>query len=124
MLWVVRTGTFTLYVNSDDGFRLRRNGTVIGEFVGPTGLSDTTISNVTLNDGDVLRLTYFERGGGAYVRLRINSDSGTFVGETASGRISMPERSRHQRAAIVVDAQREHNRHRPESRSGATHPRR
>ena len=79
------TGTFNLYVNSDDGFRLRRNGNVVGEFTGPTGGSNTIMTNVTLNNGDVLRLTFFERAGGEFVRLRVNNDTGAFVGDPASG---------------------------------------
>jgi len=94
------TGTFNLVVNSDDGFRLRRNGTTIFEFTGPTGNSNTGLNNVTLNDGDVLRLTFFERGGGEKLLFQVdadgllgnpNSDPGAaandriFVGAAASG---------------------------------------
>jgi CSLREA domain-containing protein len=79
------SGTFTLYVNSDDGFRLWRNGTVIDEFTTPTGSSNVTMSNITLNDGDVLRLTYFERGGGEHLTFRVNDSSGALVGDSASG---------------------------------------
>jgi hypothetical protein len=79
------TGTFTLYVNSDDGFRLRLNGNVIGEFVGLTGNSNITIPNVALKDGDTLDLRFLERGGGEKVYLRINDASGALVGSPASG---------------------------------------
>ena len=74
-----------LYVNSDDGFRLRVNGTIVSEFNDPTGSSNTATGPLTLNDGDVISLTFFERDGGEFVRLRLNDDSGPFVGSTASG---------------------------------------
>ncbi len=58
------------------------------------------MAGVTLNDGDVLRLTFFERGGGEKVLFQVdpdgvfgspNADPGAaandrlFVGSTASG---------------------------------------
>jgi hypothetical protein len=47
---------------------------MIGEFVAPTGSSNTGIPNVTLTDGDILRLTFFERGGGEYNRFDVDPD--------------------------------------------------
>lgn len=79
------SGTYTLYVDSDDGFRLRLNGVVIGEFAGPTGASNTTIPNVALKDGDKLTLNFFELGGGEKLILRVNDNNGAFVGTAASG---------------------------------------
>lgn len=79
------TVTTTLYVNSDDGFRLRLNGVVIAEFIGTTTGSDTTIPNITLNDGDVIRLTYFQRNVTSFIRLRLLDDTSAFVGSAASG---------------------------------------
>jgi hypothetical protein len=79
------TGTFTLYVDSDDGFRLRLNGAVIGEFPGATGNSNTTIPNVTLRDGDRLTLNYFELGGGEKLIFRVGSTTGANVGSAESG---------------------------------------
>ena len=74
-----------LYVNSDDGFRLRVNGVTVSEFPGDTGGSNTASGPLTLNDGDVIRLTHYERGGGEYIRLRLNDDNGPFIGSAASG---------------------------------------
>lgn len=74
-----------LYVNSDDGFRLRVNGVVVSEFVGPTGSSNTATGPLTLNDNDFIQLTMFERDGGEFLRFRLNNDSGAFIGDTASG---------------------------------------
>lgn len=77
--------TLTLYVATDDGFRLRRNGVVIGEVFGQTGNSNTTLPGITLSDGDILRLTMFERGGGEFVQLRRDASTGVFLGDPASG---------------------------------------
>ena len=79
---------FTLGVNSDDGFRLRLNGTTIAEFTGTRGAADTlTASPVTLNNGDVLRLTYFEAGGLNEVEFFAVGAGGTraLVGDVGSG---------------------------------------
>jgi hypothetical protein len=85
------TGTFTLYVDSDDGFRLRLNDVIIGQFEGPTGGSNTTISNVELKDGDKLTLTFFERAVGEKLLFRVGSDTGAFVGSPESGIAVRPE---------------------------------
>lgn len=82
------TATVTLFINTDDGFRLRLNGTVIGEFVGMTTGSNTTIPGVTLHDGDTIRLTTFNTGPAGslgFVRFKLNDDSGPVVGTAASG---------------------------------------
>jgi hypothetical protein len=50
-----------LYVDSDDGFRLRLNGRTVSEFPGWTSHSNRITPMLTLNDGDLIRLTYFER---------------------------------------------------------------
>ena len=83
--------TITLYVNSDDGFRLYLNGTVIGEFVGGTSGSNTTMPNVTLHDGDFLRLVYFQGSGSSFLRFRLNDDNGPFIGDAASGITIVPQ---------------------------------
>jgi hypothetical protein len=85
------SATVTLYVNSDDGFRLYLNGTVIGEFVGGTSGSNTTMPNVTLHDGDLLRLVYFQGSGSSFLRLRLNDDTGLFIGDAASGITIVPQ---------------------------------
>lgn len=84
------TGSFYLYISSDEGFRLRLNGVVIAEFVGVTGGSNMTVQ-VTVNDGDVFQLTYFQQSADSFIRFRTtdqfdsNHDGGSFVGNTASG---------------------------------------
>lgn len=85
------TGTYTLYVDSDDGFRLRLNGNVIGEFTGPTGSSNVTIPGVTLKDGDKLTLNFFEKGGGEKLVFRVGDATGALVGTAASGIAIKPE---------------------------------
>lgn len=64
-------------VNGDDGHRLRVNGVVVDEFPGPRDDPDdgTPLVQLTLNDGDVLRLTWFERGGGDNVEFFLDVDS-------------------------------------------------
>lgn len=67
------TGVFRMGVNSDDGFRVRRNGTVIGEFVAPKGPGDV-LFEATLSNGDKLELNFFERSGGEEIEFfRLNS---------------------------------------------------
>ncbi|MGV3531811.1 MAG: lectin-like domain-containing protein [Chthoniobacteraceae bacterium] len=85
------TGTFTLYVTSDDGFRLRLNDEVIGQFETPTGNSNITIPGVELTDGDKLTLTFFERGGGDMLVFRVGDATGAFVGTEESGILVRPE---------------------------------
>ncbi len=82
-----------LYVDSDDGFRLRVNGTVVSEFVGLTGSSNTiTAAPVTLHEGDSIELLMAEDGGGEKMILQTDADGnvGTtgdrlFLGDAPSG---------------------------------------
>lgn len=85
--------TTYLYVDSDDGFRLRVNGSVVSEFVGLTGSSNTmTASPVTLHEGDSIELLMAEDGGGEKMILQTDADGslGTagdrlFLGDAPSG---------------------------------------
>jgi hypothetical protein len=94
------TGTFNLVVNSDDGYRVRVDGTVPNdgvdalEFTAQRDDPDAgaQVVTTTLNDGDVVRLTFFERAGGDNVEFFADSDGnlGTtgdqfLVGSAASG---------------------------------------
>lgn len=63
-----------LYVDSDDGFRLRVNGVVVSEFVGTTGGSDTISNLLILEDGDIIDAVFFEAGGGDRFELSIDFD--------------------------------------------------
>lgn len=82
----------TLGVNSDDGFRLRVNDQVVAEFVDPRGPDDTLTAPLTLNDGDVITLTFFERGGGDEVELFIEGPGGRILlGDPAGGILIVPE---------------------------------
>jgi len=81
-----------LYVDSDDGFRLRINGAVVSEFVGLTGGSNTmTPTAITLHEGDSIELVMAERGGGEKMILQTDDDGLTstagdrhFVGDVDS----------------------------------------
>jgi MYXO-CTERM domain-containing protein len=82
-----------LYVDSDDGFRLRINGAVVSEFVGLTGSSNTiTPTAITLNEGDSIELLLAESGGDEKLVFQTDADGdlGTtgdraFVGDAPSG---------------------------------------
>ena len=85
------TGLFNLIVDSDDGFRLRLNGAVVAEFV-PDGTPHISLNGLALSDGDFLRLTMFQQGGGERIVLRRDFDGiddgfpdKTFVGSATSG---------------------------------------
>ena len=77
------TKTMQLYINSDDGFRLRLNGVTVAEFVGPTSGSNFTTNSITLHDGDFLQLTYFEQAGVQTIVLE--DTNGHFLGNSDSG---------------------------------------
>jgi MYXO-CTERM domain-containing protein len=82
-----------LYVDSDDGFRLRINGTVISEYLAPTGSSNTiTAAPVTLHEGDQIELLMAEDGGGEKLIFQTDADGSLattgdrlFVGDAPSG---------------------------------------
>jgi hypothetical protein len=88
--------TLKFYINSDDGFRLRLNGVVIGEYTSPTSSSNYTTASVTVRDGDLLTLTYFEQAGVQNLIFQDtlchfigNSDSGVLI--SSSPITSIPE---------------------------------
>jgi hypothetical protein len=92
------TGMFA--VNSDDGFRLRQNGVVVAEFTGERDDPDagTPLFALTLNEGDRLELTYFERAGGDNVEFFMDLDGSLattgdliLVGDPAGGFVIIPE---------------------------------
>jgi MYXO-CTERM domain-containing protein len=82
-----------LYVDSDDGFRLRINGSVISEYVAPTGGSNTiTGAPITLHEGDAIELLMAEDGGGEKLIFQTDADGNLattgdrqFVGDAPSG---------------------------------------
>ena len=88
-------GTYVFQVNSDDGFRLRRDvnpdgsgGTVSAEFIGPRGPLDTDSSAFIIppaTGGFVnFRLTYFEHIGGEEIEFSYSLNGGPqqLVGST------------------------------------------
>jgi len=86
--------TIAAGVNSDDGYRVRRNGVVVSEFVGDRDDPDagTELFFFTANDGDVLRLTYYERTGGENLEFFRDLDGNLattndlmLIGSAASG---------------------------------------
>ena len=64
-------GSYVFRVNSDDGFRLRLNGTQISEFATPRGPQNTDSGSIVFGAGDTtgLFLTFFELGGGDELEL-------------------------------------------------------
>ena len=89
------SGTYVFQVNSDDGFRLRRDvnldgsgGTVYSEFVNPRGPFDTDGPAITIPPATVgfsnFRLTYFEHLGGEEIELSYSLNGGPqkLVGST------------------------------------------
>ena len=75
-----------LGVHSDDGFRLRLNGVTVAEWTFPRSSSYTETAPLTLNDGDVLRLTFFEEAGGKAVELYSRQNGNLFlVGDPNGG---------------------------------------
>lgn len=88
-------GTYVFQVNSDDGFRLRRDvnldgsgGTVYSEFVNPRGPVDTDGPAVTIPPATVgftnIRLTYFELNAGEEIEFSYSLNGGPqqLVGST------------------------------------------
>lgn len=71
-------GTRTLGVNSDDGFRLRIQGSVVAEYPPPRGPGITTGTyNFPAAGTYPIELTWYEDGGGDIVQLFQESSSGT-----------------------------------------------
>jgi hypothetical protein len=69
-------GSYVFRVNSDDGFRLRFDGTVVSEFAAPRppGFTDTAPILRSLGSVTSFRLTYFEQGGGDEVEFSYSLD--------------------------------------------------
>jgi hypothetical protein len=87
-------GSYVFRVNTDDGFRLRTGvtptgsgntisaigGTTYSEFIDPRGPSNTDGAALarTAGSSDVIRLTFFERGGGEEVEFSYSLNGGAF----------------------------------------------
>ncbi len=98
-------GTYVFQVNSDDGFRLRRDvnadgsgGTVYSEFITPRGPFDTDGPAITIPPATVgftnIRLTYFELNGGEEIEFSYSLNGGPqqLVGSTGDITVqSIPE---------------------------------
>ena len=102
LTWAELTpGTYTMVVNSDDGFRVyagkfaadKATAVVIGEYEGGRGASDSAFSfSVTQAGLYSFRLLYYEGGGGANVTWYLVpgtvTDNKVFLNDTASGGIA------------------------------------
>ncbi len=78
--------SFSLGVNSDDGFRLRVNNIIAFEYILPRGPGDS-LASVDLKNGDFISLTFYERSGGEeleFFRI-LNGGTRQLVGDPASG---------------------------------------
>ncbi len=85
-------GTWTFHVNSDDGFRLRLNGTSVLSVAGTRAPADSLVTRTLPAGEHSLVLTYFENTGGDEVELSAAagthtafSNSFRLIGDTANG---------------------------------------
>jgi len=75
---VPSAGTRTFGVNSDDGFRLRINSSLVAEYPPPRGPGVTTGTyNFPAAGSYSIELTWYENGGGDIVQLFQESNTGT-----------------------------------------------
>ena len=88
-------GVYIFQINSDDGFRLRKDvnsdgsgGAVYSEFVTPRGPLDSNGAGITIPPATIgstnIRLTYFEQFGGEEIEFSYSLDGGPqqLVGST------------------------------------------
>jgi hypothetical protein len=93
-----KPGYYRLVVNSDDGFEVStargigdQFGTVLGDYNGGRGSSDTSFDIAVLTEGDYpFRLAYWQGGGGAnceFFSSDVNTGARALVGGTQTGAI-------------------------------------
>lgn len=79
--------SFRLGVNSDDGFRLRVNESMVSEYILPRPPGDT-FTQVVLKNGDFIRLTFYEHSIGEtleFFTADANGNNRRLVGSPESG---------------------------------------
>jgi len=89
---VPTAGAWTFHVNSDDGFRLRLNGTSVLSVAGTRAPADSVVTRTLPAGEHTLVLTYFENTGGDEVELSAApgthaafSSAFRLIGDTANG---------------------------------------
>lgn len=101
---VPTTGPWTFHVNSDEGFRLRINGTSVMSVTGVRNPADSLVTRTLAAGSHTLVLTYFENTGGDEVELSAAQGAHTafsnvfrLIGDTANGGLAAlaPETSGH-----------------------------
>jgi hypothetical protein len=82
-----------LTVTSDDGFRLLVNGAVVAEHATVRNSDSTSTTPLTLSDGDLVSLLYFNGPGEGNVSLNLGSSAGPLIGHAGSGMsiVAVPE---------------------------------
>lgn len=95
-LVVPTAGAWTFHVNSDDGFRLRIDGTSVMSVNGTRAPADSLITRTLTAGNHALVLTYFENTGGDEVELSAApgthaalSNAFRLIGDTANGGLAV-----------------------------------
>ncbi|MFN0126130.1 MAG: lamin tail domain-containing protein [Verrucomicrobiales bacterium] len=109
-LVIPTAGPYTFHVNSDDGFRLRIDGSAVLTVTGTRSPADSLITRTLTAGSHTLVLTYFENTGGDEVELSATPGTHTvfsnvfrLVGDTANGGLAVLAPETSGQSAVATD---------------------